>query len=119
MHAINIKEKFDLVDQYWNPKIIAELNGHYVKLAKVKGEFVWHSHEKEDELFYVIKGCLHIQLPDETIHIQEGELAVVPRGTSHNPLATEETHILLFEPIQTEHTGAVKDERTVERPEWI
>jgi mannose-6-phosphate isomerase-like protein (cupin superfamily) len=80
MQAINVKEKFDRIDQYWNPKIIAELNGQYVKLAKVKGEFVWHSHEEEDELFYVVKGSLGIQLPDETIHIGEGELAVVPPG---------------------------------------
>ncbi|MBU7041963.1 MAG: cupin domain-containing protein [Theionarchaea archaeon] len=119
MKPISIEEKLNLFDQYWNPKIIAELNGQYVKLAKVKGSFMWHTHEREDELFYVLKGCLHIQLPDETIQVKKGELAVIPQGVRHNPMAFEETHILLFEPIETRHTGSVHDERTVETPEWI
>jgi mannose-6-phosphate isomerase-like protein (cupin superfamily) len=119
LDRIHLKEKLDLIDQYWNPKIIAELNGQYVKLAKVKGEFIWHSHEGEDELFYVLKGFLEIQLPEEVIYLKEGDLVVIPRGVQHKPVAGEETHIMLFEPVKTKHTGTVKDERTVEYPEWI
>ncbi|MBU7032524.1 MAG: cupin domain-containing protein [Theionarchaea archaeon] len=119
MEGIHLEDKFNLITQYWNPKIIAELNGQYVKLAKVKGEFVWHSHEKEDELFFVMKGHLEIRIPGRVIDLKDGDLVIIPRGIPHKPAAREETHIMLFEPVKTKHTGDVKDERTVENQEWI
>jgi mannose-6-phosphate isomerase-like protein (cupin superfamily) len=119
MDKVNLAQKFDLFDDLWSPKIVGELNGQYVKLAKIKGEFVWHHHEDEDELFLVIKGCLTIQLRDEDIVLEEGELCIVPRGVEHKPVAEQEVHILLFEPKSTLHTGNVRSEKTVDRQDWI
>ncbi|MDQ6757001.1 MAG: cupin domain-containing protein [Bacteroidota bacterium] len=115
MKAINIAEKFSLFTDYYNPRIIGELNGQYVKAAKLKGEFTWHSHENEDELFLVIKGILKIEFRDKTVEIKEGELIIVPRGTEHKPVADDEVHILLFEPISTLNTGNVENEFTKSR----
>lgn len=119
MKPINIKEKFGLFSEQWTPKIIAELNGQQVKLAKLQGEFVWHDHANEDELFLVIKGSLSMQFRDRTEIIREGEMIVVPRAVEHNPVAEEETWVLLFEPAVTKHTGDVQHERTVENSDWI
>lgn len=119
MTPISLNEKFSLFDDRWSPKIIAELNGQQVKLAKVKGEFVWHDHANEDELFFVVKGSLRIEFRDRTETINEGEILVVPRGVEHNPVADEECWLMLFEPKSTAHTGDVKHERTVEQSEWI
>jgi mannose-6-phosphate isomerase-like protein (cupin superfamily) len=119
MDKVNIREKFSLFSEYWTPKIIGELNEQYVKLAKVKGEFVWHKHDDEDEFFMVIKGSLTIQLRDCDIRLNEGELFIVPKGVEHKPVAVEEAHVLLFEPKETKHTGDVKSEITVEDQEWI
>jgi len=115
----NLSEKLSKIDEFWSPKIVGELNGQYVKLAKVKGEFVWHRHENEDELFLVIKGCLTLKLKENDVVLEEGELFVVPRGVEHKPVAEEETHILMFEPIATLNTGHIRNERTVERLDKI
>ena len=120
MEAINIKEKFELFSETWTPKIIGELNGQYVKLAKVKDEFVWHAHENEDELFMVFKGTLYMDFRDRTEVVKEGDMIVVPKGVEHNPRTDgEEVWVLLFEPKDTAHTGAVEHERTVRDQKWI
>jgi len=112
MEKVNLAQKLSLFNDYYNPRIVGELNNQHVKLVKLKGEFVWHSHEVEDELFLVIKGTLRMELRDKTIHINEGEFLVVPRGVEHKPVADEETHILLFEPATTLNTGDVENELT-------
>lgn len=119
MNKITLQEKFNLIHEYWTPKIIAELNGQYVKLARVKGEMVWHNHQNEDELFLVIRGELTIELRDRDITLTEGEIFVVPKGVEHRPIAREEAHIMSFEPIETKHTGEIKSTMTVETLEWI
>ena len=105
MKKINILSKFKKFNSYWSPHSIAELNGQQVLIAKVKGSFVWHSHKEEDELFYVLKGRLKMEFRDKTKEILQGEVIVVPKGVEHRPSADEETWILLFEPINTKHTG--------------
>ena len=112
MEKVNLAEKFELFNDYCNPRIIGELNGQHVKAVKLKGEFVWHSHEHEDELFLVVKGCFDMQLRDKTVTINEGEFFIVPRTVEHRPVATEEVHILLFEPATTLNTGDVQNELT-------
>jgi mannose-6-phosphate isomerase-like protein (cupin superfamily) len=112
MHKINLLEKFDLVNEHWSPKIIGELNGQQVKLVKFKGEFVFHKHDNEDELFMVIKGKFRMEYRDKTVDINEGEIIVVPRGVEHKPVADEEVWVLLFEPASTLNTGNVINEKT-------
>lgn len=112
MEKVNIKEKFSLFSDYWNPRIIGELNGQYVKLAKLKGEFVWHHHEHEDELFLVIQGRLLMKFRDKDVWLSEGEMIVVPAKVEHMPVAEEEVHVLLFEPKSTLNTGNVQDIKT-------
>ncbi len=112
MNAINIAEKFSLFSDYFNPRIIGELNGQLIKAAKIKGEFTWHSHTNEDELFLVIKGLLKIEFRDKPVDIKEGEFIIVPRGVEHKPSADEEVHVLLFEPATTLNTGNVDNEFT-------
>jgi mannose-6-phosphate isomerase-like protein (cupin superfamily) len=119
MNVINIKDKLGLFQDHWSPKIIAELNGQEVKLAKVKGEFVWHSHEDEDEMFFIIKGKLKIEFRDKTVELKEGDMIVVPKGVEHRPVADEEVHLMLFEPASTKHTGNEKHALTVEKYERI
>jgi mannose-6-phosphate isomerase-like protein (cupin superfamily) len=119
MPAINLARKFSLFSEHWQPKIVGELNGQHVKLARLKGEFVWHSHEHEDELFLVVKGRLVIQLRDEDVVLNEGEMFIVPRGVEHKPVAEEEVQVLLFEPVSTINTGDVQDELTHAFPEWL
>lgn len=119
IEKINLSEKFDRFEDHWNPRIIGSLNGQDVKIAKVEGEFVWHSHKEEDELFYVIKGVLEIEFRDQSIELQAGEMLIVPKGVAHRPIAKEETWIMLFEPASTKHTGAVEHERTVANYERI
>jgi mannose-6-phosphate isomerase-like protein (cupin superfamily) len=119
MHTINLSDKLSRFTEHWSPKIVGELNGQQVKLAKLKGEFVWHAHEKEDELFLVLQGRLVIQLRDGEIALEPGELAIVPRGVEHRPVAEDEVHVLLFEPASTLNTGTLQNERTVERLDWI
>ncbi|HSX03584.1 MAG TPA: cupin domain-containing protein [Rhabdochlamydiaceae bacterium] len=109
---VNIKQKLSLFSDYWNPRVIGELNGQQVRIAKFQGEFTWHHHEKEDELFLVIKGRLLMKLRDQEIWLEEGEMIIIPAGVEHLPVAPEEAHILLFEPAATKNTGNVKEERT-------
>ena len=113
MQKVNLAEKFSLFDEHWSPKLVGELNGQHVKIAKVQGEFVWHRHDDEDELFLVVKGRLVIKLRDRDVTLGEGELFIVPRGVEHKPVAEEEAHILMFEPASTLRMGNVENERTV------
>lgn len=118
----NLIAKFELIDEYWTPKIIAELNNQYVKLAKLKGEFIWHDHENEDELFYIVKGKLLLKFNDrDDVLLSEGELYVVPAGVHHLPIAEKECWVMLVEPKNTTHTGSTRDKRTVriEDQGWI
>src|SRR5437868_5433193 len=119
MKAINLNEKFSLFTEHWSPKIIGELNGQEVKIAKVHGEFVWHNHQEEDELFFIIKGQLKIEFKDKTVELNQGELLIVPKGVEHKPIAEEEVWLMLLEPANTKHTGEVKHELTVEKYERI
>lgn len=110
---INLREKFSLFSEHWNPKVIAALNGQHVKLVKFKGGFVWHKHETEDELFFVVEGSFRMEFRDRTVELQAGEMIVVPHGVEHRPVADEEVHVLLFEPESTLNTGdATGDDRT-------
>lgn len=119
MQKVNLKEKFNLFTEYWRPKIVGELNGQHVKLAKLKGEFIWHQHENEDELFLIVKGKLCLRLRDRDVWLEEGEFFIVPRRVEHQPVAEEEVHLLLFEPISTLNTGDQHNARTVEKLERI
>ncbi len=112
MEKINLQEKLALMTEYWSPRIAGELNGQVVKLAKLKGEFVWHHHEREDELFLVLNGRLTIQFRDGDILLNVGEMLIIPRGVEHRPVATEEVSILLFEPAGTLNTGNVRSRHT-------
>jgi mannose-6-phosphate isomerase-like protein (cupin superfamily) len=119
MEKVNLSDKFKLFHEYWSPKIVGELNGQYVKLAKVKGEFVWHHHDVEDELFLVIQGSLQIQFRDRTVVLNPGEFLIVPKGVEHRPVAEEEVHVLLFEPKSTLNTGTERNQRTVAQLQWL
>ncbi len=119
IHRINLPEKLTRFDAHWSPKIVAELNGQHVKLAKLLGEFVWHRHENEDELFLVLEGELRIELRDGEVTLREGECVVIPRGVEHKPVAEAEVHVLLFEPASTVNTGDAPGESTVDQPERI
>lgn len=114
MDKVNLSEKLSQFDDLWSPRVVAELNGQQVRLAKVQGEFVWHQHDDEDEFFLVIAGSLEIHLRDRIVALGVGEFFVVPRGVEHKPVSEEGAHLLLFEPEATAHTGRVKCDRTVE-----
>jgi mannose-6-phosphate isomerase-like protein (cupin superfamily) len=105
MQKINLEEKFNLFDEVWSPKIVGELNDSYIKLAKFKGEFVWHKHDNEDEMFFVVKGKLLIKLKDKDIYLSPGEFFIVPKGIEHLPIADDEVHVMLIEPKSTVKTG--------------
>ncbi|MFP3716955.1 cupin domain-containing protein [Bacillus safensis] len=115
----NVQEKFLQINDYWNPRISGELNDSYIKMVKVKGEFIWHHHDDEDEMFFVCKGKLVIRFRDNEIPVNEGEFIVIPKGIEHQPIADEEVHLLLIEPKTTLNTGNVVNERTVSIPERI
>ncbi len=119
MERITLTDKLALFSTHWDPKIIAELNGQHVKLAKIKGEFVWHHHEHEDELFLVVRGRFRMEFRDRAVELREGELLVVPRGVEHRPVADEECSILLFEPAGTVNTGNAGGALTRDRLGWI
>ena len=119
MSVLNIQEKFKLFSDFWSPKKIGELNGQQILLAKIKGEFIWHAHEHEDELFMIIKGSLMIEFRDKKIELNEGEIYIIPKGVEHKPIAQEEVHVLLFEPLDIKHTGNVMADVTVEAFENI
>ena len=109
---INIEQKLSLFKDHWNPRIIGEINKQHVKLAKIKGEFIWHKHDKEDEMFLVLKGTLKIEFRDRTEIIHENEIIIVPKGVEHRPIAEKEVSIMLFEPATTINTGDLENERT-------
>ena len=115
MEKINLAEKFSLFKEQWSPKIVGELNGQMVKLVKFKGPFVWHHHDHEDELFYVVKGSFDMEFEDKTVTIREGEFIIVPRGVEHRPNAQNECEVMLFEPGTTLNTGNVENERTLKK----
>jgi len=117
MDKVNIKEKLDLIKDYWKPIIVGELNNQQVRLVKIKGEFVMHHHDNEDELFLVIKGLLKMDYGDKIVEIKEGEFIIIPKGTKHRPISDSEAHLLLFEPETVLNTGNVRNELTLESPE--
>ena len=119
MDKVNIIEKLKLFTDQWHPRIVGELNGQYVKLAKIEGEFDWHQHADEDELFLVVAGSLTIKLRDRDVILGEGEFFIVPRGVEHKPVAESEAHVLLFEPKSTLNTGEERTDRTVEDLQWV
>jgi mannose-6-phosphate isomerase-like protein (cupin superfamily) len=126
MQKISLPDKLSKFTTHWSPKIVAELNGQHVKLVKFRGEFVWHSHEHEDELFLVVRGSFKMEFRDRaegqasrTVELREGEMIVVPRGVEHRPVADEEVAVMLFEPATTVNTGSAGGDKTVARPDWI
>ena len=119
IEKVDIREKLALFDDHWNPRIVGELNGQHVKLVKFQGEFVWHKHDYEDELFLVVHGRFRMEFRDRQGWVEEGQFVIVPRDVEHRPVAEEEVHVLLFEPAGTLNTGDVRDDRTVEAPKRI
>lgn len=117
--VINLNQKFQKINRLWDPKIIAELNGQTVKLAKIKGEYVWHHHKDEDEMFLVIMGNLTIKLPEKEVLLQPGEMIIIPKGVEHCPQADQECHILMVEPVSTLNTGNIINDHTNPNPEKI
>jgi len=116
MQRVNLAEQFSRFSEHWKPHIAGELNGQHVRLAKLKGEFVWHHHEREDELFLVVHGRMRMHFRDRVVDVGPGEFLIVPHGVEHKPSADEETHVMLFEPAETLNTGNLRNERTVEAP---
>jgi mannose-6-phosphate isomerase-like protein (cupin superfamily) len=119
LRKVILSEKFSMFEDYWNPRIAGELNGQHIKLVKFQGEFVWHKHDHEDEMFLVIKGSFIMELRDGSIQINEGEFIIIPRGTEHRPMANEEVHVMLFEPASTLNTGNQENEMTREQLDTI
>jgi mannose-6-phosphate isomerase-like protein (cupin superfamily) len=130
MNKVNLIQKLSLINDHWNPRIIGELNGQYLKLVKFKGPFTWHHHETEDEMFLVVKGRFRMEYREngndpsrpgkqEDVWLEEGEFIIVPRGVEHRPVAEEEAEVLLFEPASTLNTGNVQDEFTVPKLDWL
>ena len=118
MEKVTLSDKFATFTEHWSPRIVGELNGQHVKLVKFAGEFVWHHHEHEDEMFLVHRGAFRMELRDRTVELRAGDFFIVPRGVEHRPVATEEVEVVLFEPASTLNTGNVRNERTVAAPSW-
>jgi mannose-6-phosphate isomerase-like protein (cupin superfamily) len=116
VEKVNLRDKLALFSDHWSPKVVGDLNGQQVKLVKFVGEFVWHHHDHEDELFLVVSGRFRMEFRDRHVWLEEGEFLIVPRGVEHRPVAEDEVHVLLFEPATTLNTGNVTNERTVEQP---
>lgn len=119
MKKVNIAQKLSLFNDHWQPRIVGELNDSHVKLVKVQGAFIWHHHDDEDELFWVLKGRLNMQFRDQEIWLEEGEFLIVPRGVEHRPVAPEEVHLLLLEPKNTLNTGNVTEDEKTAVARWI
>jgi mannose-6-phosphate isomerase-like protein (cupin superfamily) len=113
MEKVNVREKLALFSDHWNPRVVGELNGQHVKLTKFQGEFVWHDHAAEDEMFLVVRGSFRMDFRDRSVTLKEGEFIIVPRGVEHRPVAEQEVEVMLFEPAQIKHTGDVESELTV------
>lgn len=119
MDKVNVREKLALISDYWNPRIVGELNGQHVKLVKFKGDFVWHNHADEDEFFLVLRGSFRMEFHDRTVSLNEGDFVIVPRGVEHRPVAENEVDVMLFEPSNIKHTGDIETEMTVHNYERI
>jgi mannose-6-phosphate isomerase-like protein (cupin superfamily) len=119
MDKVNLREKLALFSDHWNPRVVGELNGQHVKVVKFQGEFVWHDHAGEDELFLVLRGSFRIDFRDKSVTLSEGDFIIVPRGVEHRPVAEHEVEVMLFEPAQTRHTGDVESDLTVHQYERI
>ncbi|MFK5881033.1 MAG: cupin domain-containing protein [Sulfurospirillum sp.] len=119
MKAVNLLEKFDLIDEYWSPRLLGELNNQAVKIAKLKGEFIWHHHEDEDEMFFVIEGSMTIKLKDKDIILNKNEFFIIPRGVEHKPVSEDEVLVMMFEPIGTINTGNVESNITIKEIEKL
>jgi mannose-6-phosphate isomerase-like protein (cupin superfamily) len=119
MDKVNLAEKLGRIAEHWQPKVVGELNGQHVRLAKLQGEFVWHQHEAEDELFLVLEGAMDLHLRDRVVHLRQGEFFIVPKGVEHKPVAEREASVMLLEPATTLNTGNVRNERTVDAPEHL
>ncbi len=119
MNKVNLAEKLALISDHWNPRVVGELNGQHVKIVKFKGEFVWHDHADEDEMFLVVKGRFRMEFRDHAVDLKAGEFLIVPRGVEHRPVAAEEVEVLLFEPAGILHTGTVDSALTRREYEWI
>jgi mannose-6-phosphate isomerase-like protein (cupin superfamily) len=119
IEKINLNQKFEQINDYWNPKIAGELNGQHIKLAKFKGEFIWHKHDFEDEMFLVVKGKFTMEFRDYSVELFENDFLIVPRGVEHRPVALEEVSVLLFEPVSTINTGDINNERTITKLDEI
>jgi mannose-6-phosphate isomerase-like protein (cupin superfamily) len=119
MQKINVREKLAMFSDHWNPRVVGELNGQHVKLAKFQGEFVWHDHAEEDEMFLVVRGSFRMDFRDRSVTLKEGEFIIVPRGVEHRPVAEQEVEVMLFEPAEIKHTGDVESELTVHEYERI
>lgn len=121
MQKINLQQKLSLFEEQWTPKVIADLNGQHVKLAKIQGDFVWHNHAQEDEMFFILKGVLYIDFPEHTVELGPGDMVVVPAGVEHRPRTKDgqEVHLMLVEPHSTKHTGEVEHELTKHSYDWI
>jgi mannose-6-phosphate isomerase-like protein (cupin superfamily) len=119
LNKVNLAEKLALISDYWSPKVVGELNGQHVRLVKFAGEFVWHHHEREDELFLVLRGAMAIHFRDRVVELAEGEFCIVPSGVEHKPVAAQEACVLLLEPASTRNTGNVREARTREELERI
>lgn len=119
MDKVTLLQKFDQVTDYWSPKVVGELNGQQVKLAKFYGEFIWHQHANEDEAFFVLKGAFRMEYRDRVVELNEGDMLIVPRGVEHKPVAENEVWVMLFEPASTLNTGNIQNERTKSELEKI
>lgn len=119
MEKVNLRDKLALFSDHWSPKVVGDLNGQQVKLVKFQGEFVWHHHDNEDELFLVVSGWFRMEFRDRHVRLETGEFLIVPKGVEHRPVAEEEVHVLLFEPATTLNTGDVRNERTIAKPERL
>jgi mannose-6-phosphate isomerase-like protein (cupin superfamily) len=119
LEKVNLQDKLDLFHEHWTPHIVGALNGQHVKVAKLFGEFVWHQHESEDELFFVVAGTLEIHFRDSVVQLEPGEFLIVPRGVEHKPVAKEEVSVMLFEPSSTINTGDTQSDLTVRSPKTI
>ena len=125
MNIVNLNEKLSLINDHWNPRIVGELNGQYLKLVKFQGPFTWHHHDTEDEMFFVVKGRFRMDFRDpntnkeKEVFVEEGEFVIVPHGVEHRPVAEQEAHVLLFEPASTLNTGNTQNELTREKLDWI
>lgn len=119
IEKVNIEEKLNKINDYWNPRIVGELNGQQIKLTKLQGEFIWHKHDDEDEMFFIISGDFVMQLREGSVNVKPGEFIIIPKGVEHKPVANGEVHLMLFEPASTLNTGNVKNEFTKEKLERI